>query len=68
MSTQNIKRVFEKFFRVEEIARTYSGLGMGLYIASRIISGHQGQIWIDSEVDIGSTFHVSFPYLRTVNA
>ena len=64
MSVQNIKRVFEKFFRVEEIARTYSGLGMGLYIASRIISGHNGNIWIDSEVDIGSTFHVSFPFLR----
>jgi len=64
MSVQNIKRVFEKFFRVEEISRTYSGLGMGLYIASRIISGHNGHIWIDSEVDVGSTFHVSIPFLR----
>lgn len=64
MSVQNIKRVFEKFFRVEEISRTYSGLGMGLYIASRIISGHNGNIWIDSEVDIGSTFHISIPFLR----
>lgn len=64
MSAQNIKRVFEKFFRVEEIARTYSGLGMGLYIASRIMSGHNGHIWIDSEVDVGSIFHVSFPFLR----
>ncbi len=64
MSAQNIKRVFEKFFRVEEISRTYSGLGMGLYIASRIISGHNGHIWIDSEVDIGSTSHVSIPFLR----
>ena len=64
MSVQNIKRVFEKFFRVEEISRTYSGLGMGLYIASRIVSGHNGNIWIDSEVDIGSTFHISIPFLR----
>jgi signal transduction histidine kinase len=68
MTSQNIRRVFEKFFRVEEIARTYSGLGMGLYIASRIISGHQGNIWIDSEVDIGSTFHFSLPFLHAAEA
>jgi signal transduction histidine kinase len=64
MSEQNVQRVFEKFFRAEEIARAYSGLGMGLYIASRIIDGHGGRIWIDSELDVGSTFHFSIPYLR----
>ena len=64
MSEQNIRRVFEKFFRAEEIARSYSGLGMGLYIASRIITGHGGRIWIDSELDVGSTFHFSIPFLR----
>jgi signal transduction histidine kinase len=65
MSQQNIKRVFEKFFRAEEVARAYSGLGMGLYIASRIVTGHGGTIWIDSEVDIGSTFYFTIPFLRT---
>ena len=64
MSEQNIQRVFEKFFRAEEIARSYSGLGMGLYIASKIINGHGGRIWIDSELDVGSTFHFSIPYVR----
>jgi len=64
MSEQNMRRVFEKFFRAEEIARSYSGLGMGLYIASRIINGHGGRIWIDSELDVGSTFHFTIPYLR----
>lgn len=64
MSAQNIQRVFEKFFRVEEIARSYSGLGMGLYIASRIVTGHNGRIWIDSEVDVGSTFHIAIPFVR----
>jgi signal transduction histidine kinase len=64
MSEQNIKRVFEKFFRAEEIARSYSGLGMGLYIASKIINAHGGKIWIDSELDVGSTFHFTIPYSR----
>ncbi|HET6256013.1 MAG TPA: sensor histidine kinase [Puia sp.] len=64
MSEQNIRRVFEKFFRAEEIVRTYSGLGMGLYIASKIINAHGGRIWIDSRLDVGSTFHFAIPYLR----
>jgi signal transduction histidine kinase len=64
MSEQNIRRVFEKFFRAEEIVRSYSGLGMGLYIASKIINAHGGRIWIDSQLDVGSTFHFSIPYLR----
>jgi signal transduction histidine kinase len=64
MSEQNIIRVFEKFFRAEEIARSYSGLGMGLYIASKIIHAHGGKIWIDSELDVGSTFHFTIPYGR----
>ncbi len=65
MSEQNIKRVFEKFFRAEEVTRSYSGLGMGLYIASRIVSGHGGTMWIDSEVDKGSTFHFTVPFLHS---
>jgi signal transduction histidine kinase len=65
MSDQNIKRVFEKFFRAEEISRSYSGLGMGLYIASKIINAHGGRIWIDSKLDVGSTFYFSLPYSRT---
>jgi signal transduction histidine kinase len=67
MSEQNIRRVFEKFFRAEEIARSYSGLGMGLYIASKIIHAHGGRIWIDSQLDVGSTFHFSIPYLHTTD-
>jgi signal transduction histidine kinase len=64
MSEQNIRRVFEKFFRADEISRSYSGLGMGLYIASKIITGHGGRIWIESKLDVGSTFHFTVPYVR----
>ena len=64
MSEQNVRRVFEKFFRADEISRSYSGLGMGLYIASKIITGHGGRIWIESKLDVGSTFHFTVPYVR----
>jgi signal transduction histidine kinase len=38
-----------------------SSSGLGLAIAHKIVLGHHGAIWVESEVDKGSTFYVSLP-------
>ena len=56
------ERVFELFYRASNASRTSTqGLGLGLFTAREIIARHDGRIWLESELDQGSTFHVSLP-------
>jgi signal transduction histidine kinase len=61
MSATSIESIFNKFYRDKDVVKTHSGLGMGLYIASKIISDHGGQIWVESAEGIGSTFFFTIP-------
>ncbi len=55
-------KLFQKFARVRsEDHLKVSGTGLGLYICRLIVEGHGGQIWVESEMDRGSTFGMSLP-------
>jgi len=55
------KHVFDKFYRVEETAIRFQGLGIGLYISAEIIRRHSGEIGVKSRAGEGSEFYFYLP-------
>ena len=60
ISPDDQARIFERFERAVS-GRSYSGIGLGLWIAREIVHHHDGTIAVDSEPGKGSTFIVHLP-------
>lgn len=59
---ENKNEIFERFYRVSGPDRKeFAGLGLGLYISSQIIKRHKGKIWVESQINQGSTFYIQLP-------
>jgi len=53
-------RVYDPFFTTKEVGR---GTGQGLAIARSIVAQHHGEIWFETEMGSGTTFHLRLPLL-----
>lgn len=63
LEKKEINSLFQKFVRSREVSRIHAeGVGLGLYVARRIVEDHGGRIWAKSEGrGKGSTFFVELP-------
>ncbi|TDM42488.1 HAMP domain-containing protein [Macrococcoides goetzii] len=66
IAKEHINHIFERFYKVDQ-ARTRGkhGTGLGLFIVKAIIEKHHGEINVESEQGIGTTFTISIPLVDT---
>jgi two-component system sensor histidine kinase ChiS len=55
--------IFDEFAQVDSSAsRQHHGTGLGLTIARRFVELHGGDIWLESEVGVGTRFYFTIPH------
>ena len=57
---QHIGKIFQIFSRLTD-DNGYEGNGVGMTIVKRIMDKHNGKIWIESSLNKGASFFISFP-------
>ena len=61
---EDLKKVFDQFQQIENpLNRKNGGTGLGLPIAKQLIEAHRGFIWVESELNRGTTFSFVIPVL-----
>ncbi|THB71915.1 MAG: GAF domain-containing protein [Gammaproteobacteria bacterium] len=61
---ENISKLFNPFFTTKEVGK---GTGLGLSISYGIIQKHNGELLVDSELGVGTTFTISIPVVHVEN-
>ena len=62
IAQEHLKKIFDRFYRVENDAHTIKGTGLGLHLVKTTIEKHHGgKVFVESEVGKGSTFGFTLP-------
>lgn len=58
---ENLKKIFDLYYREAESSRPFQGFGIGLSISSEIVHRHNGKIWAESKPGKGTTVYFTLP-------
>ena len=62
------EKIFERFTKVADIkTKHYRGTGLGLSIALKLTQLLKGEIRVESELNIGTAFYISFPLIKVIS-
>lgn len=59
---KNVTKIFDRFYRVDKArSRKLGGTGLGLAIAKEMVHMHGGEVWAESEWNMGTSIHMTLP-------
>lgn len=62
-----LQKILEPFAQVEgSNEKSYQGVGLGLSLSKSLAELHQGKLWVESQLNVGTKVFVEFPKSRTV--
>ncbi len=62
IAEEHLPHLFDRFYRVENKVHTVKGTGLGLHLVKVAIENHHGgEVFVKSEVGVGSTFGFRIP-------
>jgi two-component system phosphate regulon sensor histidine kinase PhoR len=68
IASEHLPRLTERFYRIDQSrSRETGGTGLGLAITKHVMQRHGGELQIQSELGLGSTFNLIFPASRISN-
>jgi PAS domain S-box-containing protein len=62
IAAEHLPRVFDSFYRARQMGtENIEGRGLGLSLVKTVIERHHGEVWVESEVGVGSRFGLWLP-------
>jgi signal transduction histidine kinase len=62
MSEDDLKKLFTPYWRSDNPrAREQPGTGLGMTLTRGLVEAHNGMIWVESTLNVGTTFHFTVP-------
>jgi len=68
IAKENLRMIFDDFRQVSEgYGRIFEGTGLGLSLTKKFVEKMNGNISVESQLNIGSVFSIRFPVRNTKN-
>jgi len=62
MTSEQIEKVFDKFYRANSSQSSVEGTGLGMTIVKYLVEKHDGKVWVESELGKGATVKFTIPF------
>jgi len=61
IAEEQLEQIFDRFVQVGDNSSQRKGTGLGLAICHELVALHDGEIWAESEMSVGTTFYFTVP-------